>query len=128
MRRTVLVVAVLAALLAACGGPTREQDGGGMNSGPAAGDAERGAVAFANNCAVCHGDVGQGTTQGPPLVHEIYEPSHHADITFLLAVRQGVNPHHWDFGPMPPIAGVSEQDVADIVVHVRELQRAAGIE
>jgi mono/diheme cytochrome c family protein len=128
VRRTLLVIAVLTALLSACGGPARQQDGGGVDRGPASGDADRGAVAFANNCAVCHGEAAQGTTQGPPLVHEVYEPSHHADVTFLLAVQRGVQQHHWDFGPMPPVPGVSEQDVADIVVYVRELQRAAGIE
>ena len=34
---------------------------------------------FAQNCSVCHGPAGDGTTQGPPLVHIIYEPNHHAD-------------------------------------------------
>ncbi len=58
----------------------------------------------------------------------IYRPGHHADGAFLVAVRAGVRQHHWDFGPMPSVAGLSDQDVADITAHVRRLQEAAGID
>jgi cytochrome c1 len=60
-------------------------------------------------------------------VHELYLPDHHADVAITLAVRNGVRPHHWDFGAMPPINGVSDQDVQDIVAYVRALQREAGL-
>ncbi|MTV25408.1 cytochrome c [Nitriliruptoraceae bacterium ZYF776] len=83
---------------------------------------------FAANCAVCHGALADGATTGPPLVHEIYEPSHHPDEAFQRAVADGVAAHHWDFGPMPPIGGLDRDDVADITAWVRELQREAGIE
>ena len=49
------------------------------------------------------------------------------DAAFLLAVRNGVRPHHWRFGPMPPIDGITDDDVDDIVAYVRGLQRDAGI-
>lgn len=42
----------------------------------------------------CHGENGRGTRVGPPLVHKIYEPSHHGDGAFGRAVRQGVVAHH----------------------------------
>lgn len=90
--------------------------------------AERGRTLFQANCAKCHGQNAGGTDQGPPLVHRLYEPSHHADLGFLLAVQQGVRPHHWKFGPMPAVEGVSEPEVTSIVAYVRELQRANGIE
>jgi len=64
----------------------------------------------------------------PPLVHKIYEPSHHADGSFFLAVRQGVRAHHWPFGNMPPIEDLTERDVGRIVAYVRTLQRANGIQ
>lgn len=89
--------------------------------------AEAGQVAFANNCAVCHGENGGGTDQGPPLIHVIYEPSHHADIAFVLAAGNGTRAHHWRFGDMPPQPHVSEQEIADIVQFVREVQRGNGI-
>jgi mono/diheme cytochrome c family protein len=89
--------------------------------------AERGAAAFATNCAACHGADAAGSENGPPLVHRIYEPSHHADGSFHIAVRQGVRAHHWGFGDMPAQPHLTNVEVADIVAYVRELQRANGI-
>lgn len=88
--------------------------------------AARGQRAFEANCAVCHGPAAGGTRRGPPLVHRIYEPSHHGDAAFIRAVRFGVRPHHWQFGPMPKV-DVSDREVSSIVAFVRELQRANGI-
>jgi mono/diheme cytochrome c family protein len=89
---------------------------------------QAGAALFAENCATCHGDSASGSDRGPPLVHRIYEPSHHADIAFLMAARNGARAHHWQFGDMPPVEGVTDEDVAQIVAYVRALQRANGIE
>ena len=88
---------------------------------------EAGRVLFDANCATCHGPNASGSYQGPPLVHRIYEPSHHGDMAFLLAARQGVRAHHWRFGNMPAIDGVSEDEVVQITAYVRALQRANGI-
>jgi hypothetical protein len=38
-----------------------------------------------------------------------------------------VRAHHWNFGSMPPVSGVSDDDVATITAFVREVQRANGI-
>lgn len=89
--------------------------------------AKEGARLFSANCASCHGENAGGSSQGPPLVHKIYEPSHHGDAAFVMAVTRGVRPHHWGFGPMPPVPGLGEREVARIVAYVRELQRANGI-
>ncbi|WP_428687159.1 c-type cytochrome [Roseibium sp.] len=92
------------------------------------GAALEGEVLFKTNCAACHGENAAGRNEfGPPLVHKIYEPGHHADPAFLLAAMRGVRAHHWPFGDMPPVEGVSEQDVEKIVAYVRTLQRANGI-
>ena len=82
---------------------------------------------YAQHCAECHGDRLQGTDKGPPMLHKVYEPSHHADMAFQLAVANGVRAHHWKFGNMPPQPGLTRADVATIVAYVRELQRANGI-
>ena len=91
-------------------------------------NAQIGQNAFAAKCATCHGEnaVGQEGV-APPLVHKIYEPSHHADESFQRAVAQGVRGHHWPFGNMPPVEGVTRAEVAMIVTYVRELQVANGI-
>jgi mono/diheme cytochrome c family protein len=83
---------------------------------------------FDANCAACHGvnAVGQNGI-APPLVHKIYEPSHHGDESFQRAVAMGTPSHHWKFGDMPPVEGLNRADVAEIVDYVRELQRANNI-
>ncbi|WP_335947705.1 MULTISPECIES: c-type cytochrome [Salipiger] len=91
-------------------------------------EAQIGERAFDAVCAACHGDNGAGVDgSGPPLVHKIYEPSHHADMAFFMAVERGVQAHHWSFGNMPPQQGLTRADVAGIVTYVREMQRANGI-
>jgi mono/diheme cytochrome c family protein len=90
-------------------------------------DLARGEQLFDNNCAVCHGPQATGTVNGPPLVHEIYEPGHHSDEAFRRAVAQGSPQHHWDYGDMPPVPGLSDDEVEDIIAYIRELQREAGI-
>lgn len=82
---------------------------------------------FNQNCAACHGERGAGTQAGPPLVHKVYEPSHHADAAFLLAVRNGTTQHHWNYGNMPPQPQLTEAQVRLITAYVRVLQREAGI-
>ncbi|SDY81641.1 c-type cytochrome [Citreimonas salinaria] len=92
-------------------------------------EARMGQRAFEAICAACHGDNAAGRNgMGPPLVHKIYEPGHHADASFQLAAQNGVRAHHWNFGNMPPVDGVTRADVAAITTYVRELQRANGIE
>lgn len=87
----------------------------------------KGEAKFKANCARCHGERGVGTNQGPPLVHKIYEPNHHGDAAFQRAAASGVRAHHWQFGDMPRIEGVTPDDVTQIVAYVRWLQRQAGI-
>lgn len=86
-----------------------------------------GKAAFDANCAACHGGSGSGTTQGPPLVHDIYNPGHHSNEAFLRAVRTGSRQHHWKFGDMPPQPQVTDKQLAEIVSYVRALQEANGI-
>jgi mono/diheme cytochrome c family protein len=87
----------------------------------------KGKEAFEANCVQCHGKNASGTDKGPPLVHDIYNPGHHADGAFLFAVRRGVRQHHWPYGNMPPQPQMSEDEIAAIVKYVRELQVANGI-
>jgi mono/diheme cytochrome c family protein len=86
-----------------------------------------GEAKFNANCSACHGPRATGTKQGPPLVHKIYEPNHHGDAAFLRAAEFGVKAHHWEFGNMPKIDGVSSADVEQITRYIRWLQRQAGI-
>jgi mono/diheme cytochrome c family protein len=86
-----------------------------------------GAVLYAANCAVCHGSDLEGADRGPPLLHAIYAPNHHGDEAFQRAVAAGVAPHHWGFGPMPPMPTLDRDEVAAIIAFIRAEQQAAGI-
>jgi len=90
-------------------------------------NAAAGKSLYEANCAQCHGADLRGTPQGPPLLHRVYQPSHHADIAFQLAAKYGTRQHHWNFGDMQPVNGVTPDDVAHITVYVRDRQRQAGI-
>mgnify|MGYP002639426394 FL=1 len=87
-----------------------------------------GKTLYETNCGNCHGMTGNGSKEGPPLMHKIYEPSHHGDASFYRAVAQGAKAHHWKFGDMKPIPELSERDVGKILPYVRWLQRQHGIQ
>lgn len=142
-----LLVVLLGALLTACDhGPAPEPPGGagamggmthtgmaggvdttGLRSLDVPAEHEQGRAFYEATCAACHGEAGLGTAQGPPLIHIVYEPNHHADAAFLLAAQRGVRAHHWRFGDMPPQPAVTPEQVAEITAYVRWLQREAGV-
>ena len=92
------------------------------------GAAVLGERAYLARCAQCHGANAAGQDGvAPPLVHKIYEPSHHGDGAFLVAALNGVRSHHWPFGDMPPVDGITEAEIKSIITYVRALQSANGI-
>ncbi len=111
-------------LIIACDSSQPKQAVGG---GAAPAELQAGEAKFMANCSACHGKEGVGTSQGPPLVHKIYEPNHHGDPAFQRAAAMGVKAHHWQFGDMPKIEGVTPADVEQIIPYVRWLQKQAGI-
>jgi len=117
-------------ILSACDVPNPEQRRQAMHL-PAPGfkgNAVKGEAAFQQYCTSCHGSQGQGSDQGPPLIHKTYRPAHHADLSFHMAAGDGVKQHHWQFGDMPPQPNVTPEDMGHIITYVRREQRRAGIE
>lgn len=90
-------------------------------------DARQGGSLFIVRCASCHGLYAEGAEKGPPLLHKYYHPGHHDDGAFWRAIRQGSRQHHWGFGDMKPVEGVTDEHVPLIIRYVRELQKANGI-
>lgn len=115
--RRLLTAVVVAAALAACGSSDEDPVAKGERLFQGEG-----------TCATCHGADLRGTPMGPPFLHELYVPDHHPDQAFQNAVRNGVQPHHWGFGPMPPLTHLSADDVRAITAYVRAQQQEAGIE
>lgn len=91
-------------------------------------NAQIGKLAFEAKCTSCHGTNAAGRDGvAPPLVHIIYESNHHGDESFQRAVAMGVQAHHWSFGNMPAVEGLTRGDVKMIIKYIRELQRENGI-
>ena len=93
-----------------------------LSPGAAAGE-----TVFAGNCAVCHGVGAAGSYTGPSLINRVYHPNHHSDASIRVAAFAGVRQHHWTFGDMPPVAGISEEEVEQVICYVREIQYANGV-
>ena len=97
------------------------------SSAPVPSEFQKGEAAFNSNCARCHGGSGRGTDQGPTFLSRIYHPNHHGDQAFYRAALQGVRAHHWKFGNMPPVEGMTKDLMVEIISYIRWLQREAGI-
>jgi mono/diheme cytochrome c family protein len=132
-----VVVALVLWMYMSRGGPHRDAVTQGSGGGGAivavtmpalSGDAALGARAFKGKCAACHGDDAGGRFgKGPPLIHKTYHPGHHGDQAFFRAARQGTQQHHWPFGNMPPVEGITDADIKVIIAYVRAVQKANGI-
>ncbi|MBL4629510.1 MAG: c-type cytochrome [Roseicyclus sp.] len=142
MRRTILIVVIgLSAAVAYwlfVGGSDPQSQEATPESGGSLADvivpdtfttnAQLGEQVYTAVCAECHGANAAGIGGvAPPLVHAIYRPSHHGDEAFQVAASVGVRAHHWPFGNMPPVEGLTRGDVAMVVTYIRELQEANGI-
>lgn len=87
-----------------------------------------GEALYQASCSVCHGSDLRGTALGPSQLSVIYNPDHHGDGSYAVAVTAGVRAHHWSFGNMPSVDGVTEDDFDRILAFIRENQRVQGFE
>jgi mono/diheme cytochrome c family protein len=113
-------VVVAGVLVSACGG----SPGGTSAAAPAA----SGKDLYVQKCAECHGANLEGTAKGPSHLSRIYEPSHHSDESFRRAITSGSPQHHWNFGPMKPVTGLSDADITAIIAFVRAQQNERGFQ
>ena len=126
-----LVVIVLAALgwmVFGSGNRNSTTANAGVTVPALSGTAAEGAALYTKYCVECHGENGGGADKGPPLIHKYYEPNHHTDQAFMVATLQGARQHHWKFGNMKPVEGITETEVIKIITYVRAVQRANGIQ
>jgi len=89
--------------------------------------AKTGETYYNAKCADCHGVNGAGTEKGPTFLHKVYVKGLHGDESFQRAVQLGAPSHHWKFGDMPPVPGITRAEVAKIVTYIREVQAANGM-
>lgn len=112
-----------AAAISACSDNTTTAPG----ADPASSD-DRGAAVYASSCASCHGADLRGTDTGPSQLSVVYEPNHHTDAGYQAAVRNGAQQHHWNFGDMPPVEGLSDEDIDAVITFIRTEQERLGFE
>jgi mono/diheme cytochrome c family protein len=89
---------------------------------------EQGSALYAEHCASCHGADLRGTDKGPSHLSVIYEPNHHSDDSFRSAIANGAPQHHFEFGDMAPVEGLSADDVEAVIAFVRAEQQRLGFE
>ncbi len=116
-------VLVVSLLIVACGSTATEASGQSSS-----GAANSGADVYAASCASCHGDDLRGTDKGPSHLSIVYEPNHHGDASFRSAIINGVPQHHWNFGDMEPVEGLSAAEIDAVIAYVRTEQERLGFE
>ncbi len=94
---------------------------------PLSGDLLAGQKVFGRYCQSCHGLNASGTDKGPTLLHRVYHPGHHNDASIYVAVRRGSRQHHWRFGSMKPVDGISDAEIAQVIAYIRAMQKANGL-
>lgn len=90
-------------------------------------DLNLGKMNYDVKCASCHGMNTAGTDKGPTFLHRVYHPGHHGDAAFYTAPKKGVRAHHWPFGDMPPVAGITDAQTEKIIIYIRALQKTNGV-
>lgn len=119
------VVVAAAVLVGACGA-SEPPDAEPVTTAPDS--IATGETIYQAKCASCHGIDLRGTDKGPSHLSVVYEPNHHGDIAFELAIKTGTPQHHWRFGDMAPIEGMTDEDIAAVTAYVREQQQIHGFE
>ncbi len=118
-----LLLVLVAVGLSGCGGTDTDAEVTG--SAP---QLDRGAQVYAQTCASCHGEDLRGTDKGPSHLSIVYEPNHHTDDSFRNAIANGAPQHHWNFGDMPAVGGLSDSDVEAVIAFIRSEQERQGFE
>ena len=116
------LTAALLVVSVSCGGDSTDNESNG------AGSVNGGAELYQSSCASCHGVDLSGTDRGPSHLSVVYEPDHHGDDAFRSAIRNGARQHHWNFGDMAPVAGLTDDEVEQIIAYVRSEQIRQGFE
>jgi disulfide bond formation protein DsbB len=130
MRKVLILFAVLALALAACGG---SDDGGGdsptttVSSGGGTGNVVDGAAVYSSTCTACHGPNLEGIDGlGKPLVpSEFVQSQSEAELAAFIKVGRPVSdPENTQGVDMPPKGGnpsLDDQDLLDVSAYIQSL-------
>ena len=130
MKKVLVIVAVFALAVAACGGSDDDgaaDDGGGDGGAGVAADAAMGEELFNETCVSCHGEAGVGIDGlGKPMPGSPFIAGLSDDelATFIKVGRSTSDPDNTTGVDMPAKGGnpsLSDEDIAHIVAYIRTL-------
>ena len=87
-----------------------------------------GETVYQARCASCHGEDLRGTDKGPSQLSIVYEPNHHGDDAYRFAIRYGASQHHWNFGNMPVVEDITDEQIERVIAFIRAEQERLGFE
>lgn len=124
-----LVMAALALLSAAGTGVAACGESNPNKEGTAAGepDLTAGEQTYRDFCGSCHGRDLEGSSNGPSHLDAVYAPDSTTDEDFRTAITEGAPEANYDFGAMPAIGSLEDQEVEDVIAYIREVQDERGL-
>ena len=126
-RRPRATLAALTALaaggfgVAACGESDPYKDGAAGGTELAVGE-----QTYRDFCGSCHGRDFEGSSNGPSHLDAVYAPEYTTDDDFRTAITQGAPEANYDFGRMPAIASLDDQEITDVIAYIRRVQDERG--
>lgn len=132
-KRLAILLAVIALLLAACGGGSgvldpEDRPGGGTEGPVGAGDPVQGAQVYSSTCSACHGPNFEGIDGlGKQLVpNEFVQVNTEEELADFLAVgRSAGDPLNETGVDMPPRGGnpsLTDQDLRNVAAYLQAQQ------
>lgn len=132
MKRILLLFAVFALVLTACGGGSESSDTTAADTtAVTAGDADSGIEIYAGTCMVCHGQAGEGVEGlGKPWVGSEFINSRTDGemLAFLQEGRPADHPDNTTGVDMLPRGGnpnLTDDDLLDLIAYMRTLNPGA---
>lgn len=101
-------------------------DDGGSPAPTEAGDPAAGEQVYGDYCGACHGRDFEGSIQGPSHLDAKYDPATTTDEDYRNAIRNGAEESTYDFGRMPAIRSLDDQQIEDVIAYIRSVQEERG--
>jgi len=83
---------------------------------------EEGRLAFSENCVSCHGRLGEGTGEGPPLGSARGRTPAYTAEEFRKVVRDGSLSSGQDDAAMPAFPDMADRDLDGMLTYIEELR------
>lgn len=112
-----------AVLVTGCG----DDDARGAGSTSLEADPVAGEQTYQDFCGSCHGRDFEGSVRGPSQLDAVFAPDVTTDEDYRDAIRDGAQEQHYDFGPMPAIGSLDDQEIANVIAYVRQVQQERGL-